>query len=61
MNLTNLDLEIIRKAHEEDNVRYRRIKLSPPPQHQHRHWLLKYIDQLEEQKNDETKADAVSC
>ena len=46
MRMSDLTLDIIKAAHAEDIEAYKRTKASP--QHLHRNWLLRYIENQEE-------------
>ena len=50
MNMANLNLDIIKKAHEDDIAAYKNARHTrPSPQHLHRHWLLKKLSELKAQ------------
>ena len=53
--MCDLNLDLIRAAHAEDAREYRYTKASP--QHLHRHWLLKYIEKLEDKKRDKQRVE----
>lgn len=41
MRMVDLNIEVIKQAHADDVAAYRRMRNASPPQHMHRHWLLR--------------------